>query len=297
MVALPQLASWVLTFHDDRLLSRSMVDIYVGNDNTHWVLHEKLLCAKSKFFSKIFWDNHKISKSQHTGNKSFGLPEEDDEPFKMFVGWLYSGYVQMPEEEKDLGNLFDLYLMGEKWAIADLVRDVLDTVRKWYRLTDTYPGLRRVQYIYANTDTESPMRQLLVNSVARMLALHDGIPAHWDKALRKNGQLAVDIIQAIQRWKIEQENVPDARQEMLQPEKEKMKVVEKAEEQQTGVPRGLGEAAEQAPEQVTGQEEPQPLVNGILDPEEQEEEEEDPGEETLYEEEVPDDEEVEGEEE
>lgn len=271
-----------------------MVDIYVGNENTHWVLHEKLLCAKSKFFSKIFWDNHKVSKSQHTGNKSFGLPEEEDEPFKMFVGWLYSGHVPMPEEEKDLGNLFDLYLMGEKWAIADLVRGVLDTVRKWYRITDTYPGLRRVQYVYANTDTESPMRQLLVNSVARMLALHEGIPAHWDKALRKNGQLAVDIIQAIQRWKIERENVPDARQEMLQPEKEKMRVVEKAEEQQTGVPRALGEAAERAAEP---EEQAQPLVNGILDDDgEEQEEEDDPGEETLYEEEVPEDDELEEEE-
>lgn len=270
-----------------------MVDIYVGNDNTHWVLHEKLLCARSKFFSKIFWDNHKTSNTQHTGNKSFGLPEEDDEPFKLFVGWLYSGNVPVPEEEKDLANLFDLYLMGEKWAIADLVRDVLDTVRKWYRMTDTYPGLRRVQYIYANTDTESPMRQLLVNSVARMLALNEGIPAHWDKALRKNGQLAVNIIQALQRWKIEQENVPDARLEMLQPEKEKMTVVEKAEEQQTGVPLPLGEVEQAAePEEQT-----EPLINGILNNDgEEQEEEDDAGEETLYEEEVPEDEEPDDEE-
>jgi len=274
-----------------------MVDIYVGNENTHWVLHEKLLCAKSKFFSKIFWDNHKISKSQHTGNKSFGLPEEDDEPFRMFVGWLYSGHVSMPEEEKDLGNLFDLYLMGEKWAVAVLVRDVLDTVRKWYRVTDSYPGLRRVQYIYANTDTESPMRQLLISSVARMLALNDGIPAHWDKALRKNGQLAVDIIQAIQKWKINEESVPDARQEMLQQEKEKMRMVEKAEELQTGVPISLGEAVEKLPKEAPAVDDAQsqPLVNGIHHDDEEQEDDEDPGEETLYEEEVPEDQDVEDE--
>jgi len=280
-----------LTVSRDRLLSRSMVDIYVGNENTHWVLHEKLLCVKSKFFSKIFWDNHKISKSQHTGNKSFGLPEEDDEPFRMFVGWLYSGHVSMPEEEKDLGNMFDLYLMGEKWTIAGLVRDVLDTVRKWYRVSESYPGLRRVQYIYANTDAESPMRQLLVNSVARMLALNDGIPAHWDKALRKNGQLAVDIIQAIQSWKINDESVPDARNEMLEQEKEKMKVVEKAEELQTGVPISLGEAAEKLPQNAPAVDRAttKPLVNGARHEGEDQEDDEDPGEETLYEEEGPED--------
>jgi hypothetical protein len=279
-----------------RLLSHSVVDIYVGSENTHWVLHEKLLCAKSKFFSKIFWDNHKASKNHNTGNKSFGLPDEDDAPFKMFVGWLYSGHVPVPDEEKDLGSLFDLYLMGEKWAIADLVRDVLDTVRKWYRTTDTYPGLRRVQYIYANTDIDSPMRQLLVNSVARMLALEDGIPTHWDKALRKNGQLAVDIIQAIQRWKIEQENVPDARQEALQPEKDKMKAVEKAEDEQKGEPRNLGESSEQAPQQKEqqqqtqpkdeGKSEEKPLVNGIQEHED-DYEGEDEGDETLYEKDEP----------
>ncbi len=251
-----------------------MVDIYVGSDNTHWVLHEKLLCSRSKFFSKIFWDNQKFTRSQHSGNKSFGLPGEDDEPFRMFVGWLYSGHVRVPEEENDLGNLFDLYLMGEKWAIADLVRDVLDTVRKWYRTSNSYPGLRRVQYVYANTDAESPMRQLLVNCVARMLLLNDGIPSHWDKALRKNGQLAVDIIQAIQNWKIDDNSVPDARQEMLKPEQDKMMIVEKAEEQQTGVPVSLGDIVGQQHERTAGsQPEQQHLANGIMDDEEEQESE------------------------
>jgi len=269
-----------------------MVDIYVGTDNTHWVLHEKLLCSRSKFFSKIFWDNQKFTRSQHSGNKSFGFPEEDDEPFRMFVGWLYSDHVPVPEEEDDLGNLFDLYLMGEKWAIADLVRDVLDTVRKWYRISNTYPGLRRVQYIYANTDAESPMRQLLVNSVARMLLLNDGIPAHWDKALRKNGQLAVDIIQAIQNWRIDDSNVPDARQEILRPEQDKMRVVENAEEQQTGVPISLSDTVVKEQERSTGsQPKQQPLTNGTMnDEEEQENEDDQPEEETLYETEPPEEE-------
>jgi len=213
-----------------------MVDIYVGHENTHWILHEKLLCTRSKFFSAIFY-----KKSPHggDGNKSFGLPEEEDEPFRMFVGWLYSSNIPVPEEEAELANLFDLYLMGEKWAIAGLVKDVLEAVRKFYRVSGTFPGLRRVQYIYANTDTESPMRKLLVGSIARMLALSDSIPAHWDKALRKNGQLAVDIIMAIQEWKIEKDSVPDPRDAPTQGEKDKVKVVERLEGEQQGKSRDL----------------------------------------------------------
>ncbi|KAG8626208.1 hypothetical protein KVT40_006609 [Elsinoe batatas] len=193
------------------LLSRDMVDIYVGSENTHWILHEKLLCHRSKFFRNIFY-----AKSEHR-NRAFGLPDEDDDPFRLFVGWLYSEAVPVPKEEKDLGNLFDLYLMGEKWAIKGLMVDVLDSVRRFYNESQTYPGLRRVQYVYANTQLDSPMRQFLVNAVARDLVFREGMPAHWDKALRKNGQLAVDIILAVQKWKFDEEQVADPRVDDVEP--------------------------------------------------------------------------------
>lgn len=188
-----------------------MVDIYVGQENTHWVLHEKLLCYRSKFFRNIFH-------GKDNKNHEFGLPDEEDEPFRLFVGWLYSGYAPTPNEEKDLTNLFDLYLMAEKWQIRDLTYEVLKSVRNWYKESDTYPALRRVQYIYANTDIESPMRQLLIGSVARNLVTSDsGMPQQWDKALRKNGQLAVDIIIAMQKWNLDKQSVPDARQDSVEP--------------------------------------------------------------------------------
>jgi hypothetical protein len=212
-----------------------MVDIYIGPDNTHWVLHEKLLCAKSKFFSQVFFTKYN---SGYSGSKTFGLPEEEEESFRVLVGWLYSGRVPQPEEEKELSDLLDLYLMGEKWQIADLVKDVLSTVRKFYRRTDTFPDLRRVQYVYANTDEDSPMRQLMVNSVARMLILGEAMPTHWEKALRKNGQMAFDIIRAVQVWKLEPKTIPDARQEAQPMEKERVQAVEQAEELQEGVLNG-----------------------------------------------------------
>lgn len=194
-----------------RLLSRSMVDIYVGPENTHWILHEKLLCYHSPFFRRIFYN-----KSSST--KSFGLPDEEDGPFKAFVGWLYSSSLPVPREEADLSILLDLYLMAEKFQIPTLIADVLQVVREWYKYSDTYPGLRRVQYIYANTEDGSPMRHMLVHSVARLMVLEKGIPPHWDKALRKNGQLAVDIIKAIQDWRLDEELVPDSRDDPAEAE-------------------------------------------------------------------------------
>ena len=203
-----------------------MVDIYVGAENTHWILHEKLLCHRSRFFRNIFYNK------KGTKNSAYGLPDEEDEPFRYFVGWLYADSLPVLKEEKELAPMFDLYLMGEKWEIRKLVVDCLEAVRRWYHDTDTWPGLRRVQYVYANTEAESPMRQLLVSCVARMLVTGSGgagagmagMPAHWEKALRKNGQLATDIILCVQRWHIEPDSVPDEREGSV------MSMVDEAEE-------------------------------------------------------------------
>ena len=95
--------------------------------------------------------------------------------------------------------------------MAALSVDIVDTVRTFYHSTSAYPSLRRVQYVYENTDTDNPMREMMVGSVARFLTLGEQIPKHWDGALRRNGQLAVDIIRAIQEWHLEGRSVPDVR--------------------------------------------------------------------------------------
>ncbi|MCJ1407843.1 hypothetical protein MMC19_001914 [Ptychographa xylographoides] len=195
-----------------RLLSRSMVDIYVGPESTHWILHEKLLCYYSPFFASIFYDKSRKSSS----TKAFGIPETEDSPFELFVGWLYSRALRYPDSESDIGPLLDLYLLSTRFEMEKLGDDVVETVRAWYHNNETYPGLRRVQYIYANTDEDNPMREMMVGSVARYLTLSERIPTHWEKALRKNGQLAVDIIRSIQEWHLEGRSVPDAREASME---------------------------------------------------------------------------------
>lgn len=121
-----------------------------------------------------------------------------------------------------------------------MVRDVLDAIRRFYRATDTYPSLRRVQYIYANTTSDSPMRQLLVGSIARMLVVNQsGIPSHWDQALVHNGQLAVDLIRSMQDWHVAGDEIPDPRVEPTEAEQEKVEAVERLEQKQDGTARQI----------------------------------------------------------
>lgn len=114
-------------------------------------------------------------------------------------------------DEKDIGPLLDLYLMSEQFEIESLSNDVVEAVRSFYYSQNTYPGLRRVQYIYANTESDNAMREMMVSSIARFLTLSETIPAHWDRALANNGRMAVDIIRAIQEWHLESRSVPDPR--------------------------------------------------------------------------------------
>ncbi|KAK5249241.1 hypothetical protein LTR40_011655, partial [Exophiala xenobiotica] len=193
------------------LLTSSVVDIYVGPESTHWTIHERLLCYHSPYFASIFYADDKNEEKKQRGNKSYGLPDEDDYPFELFVGWLYSRSIRPPKIEKDIGPLLELYLISEKFEMKKLGTDVVEVVRDFYHNTSTYPGLRRVQYIYSETDEDNEMREMMVSSVARQLTTSDKIPAHWATALQRNGQLAVDIIRAIQQWHIEERSIPDAR--------------------------------------------------------------------------------------
>ena len=193
-----------------------MVDIYVGPENTHWYIHERLLCYYSPFFSSIFYaddDDKNASQEKQKAQKSkaYGLPDEEDLSFEMLVGWLYSRDIKVPREEKDVGPLLDLYLLSEKLEMERLSSELVEAISHYYFQAQSYPSLRRVQHVYANTDEDNEMREMMVGSIAKLLTTSEKIPAHWASALQRNGQLAVDIIRSIQHWRLEDKTIPDAR--------------------------------------------------------------------------------------
>lgn len=189
-----------------------MVSIYVGPENTHWYIHERLLCYYSPFFADIFYaDDKNPEKQKAKSRKAYGLQDEEDLSFEMLVGWLYSRDIKVPTEEKDVGPLLDLYLLSERLRMDKLSAELVEAISHYYYQSQTYPSLRRVQHVYANTDDDNEMREMMVGAVAKLLTTSEKIPAHWASALQRNGQLAVDIIRSIQHWKINDKDIPDAR--------------------------------------------------------------------------------------
>jgi len=75
--------------------------------------------------------------------------------------------------------------------------------------------------------------------------------------------LAVDLIKAIQEWHINGDNVPDPRDAPLQAETDKVKVVAKLEQEQTGVARDLTGNAEGDTPVVKPAEIERPETNGF----------------------------------
>lgn len=202
----------MLALTSNRLLTHAMVDVYVGPENTHWYLHERLLTYYSPFFADVFYakDNSDESRKAQQ-NKAYGLPDEDDLAFEMLVGWLYSRDIKVPREEKDLSPLLDLYLLADKLRMERLGQELVEAVSHYYFQSQSYPSLRRVQYVYSNTDDDNEMREMMVGAVAKQLTTSDKVPAHWASALQRNGELAVDIIRSIQQWRLEEKSIPDAR--------------------------------------------------------------------------------------
>ncbi|KAF2755182.1 hypothetical protein EJ05DRAFT_503487 [Pseudovirgaria hyperparasitica] len=222
----------------NELLTHDLVDIYVGPLSTHWILHEKLLCARSLFFRRAFYTSHKRtststpSKSPRSQTpsstthdqdkppspppsttKTLYLPTDDTTAFQTLTSWLYSATIPHPRSESDLTPLFDLYLMGTKWGMPTLTVQALEAVRSWYADNGTYPSLRRVQYVCAGTEPGDAMRGFVVGCVARGLALGEvgGLPGHWERALRRDGGLGVEVLLCVRGWGVKGVDVPDLR--------------------------------------------------------------------------------------
>jgi hypothetical protein len=99
----------MLTCHSQ--IGTEVVTITAGTATaTTFKVHKKILCQKIPYFDKMFnggW--------RETGTQSANRPDDNPMAFKLLLGWVYVGKIEVPTETQGLVDLYiELYAMAEK---------------------------------------------------------------------------------------------------------------------------------------------------------------------------------------
>jgi hypothetical protein len=187
-----------------------LVDFHIGSSSQHFQVAANLLIQHCEFFKKILGEGTSQLVS------TFEFPDVEESTFQLFLDWINKpGNLPSAADEADLTELFELYVLaGRKFLVRDLTLDIVEAVKRFYGETGTYPSLRRVQYIRANTSALDVLRCVLVDMTARNLIVgkEQEMPAHWKKAMSRDGDLGWELLNAARTWSLEDLNVPDCRE-------------------------------------------------------------------------------------
>lgn len=182
-----------------RLLSGSMVDIYVGESKRHWSLHRNLLCHHSTYFQ-----SHLDDEPKKKGGK-IELLDDDPSAFELLVKWLYQGKIDdvssMPVEKKwDYADACQkLYVLCDKFNLPQLKNFAIDQFRKGCNEAGLVPGPEEIKPIYDTTPPDSPFRKLVSRIAARQIMDPESQSdaGSYKMCFEGNSDFAIDVINAI----------------------------------------------------------------------------------------------------
>ncbi|KAL8770182.1 MAG: hypothetical protein Q9209_004024 [Squamulea sp. 1 TL-2023] len=148
-----------------------MVDLKVGVKETLFHVHRGLICDASPFFQAAFTRGFRESFGSMT------LKEDNTDTFGHIVQWLYRRKLEtLSKSGKDTGynhwtELFQLYVLADKYEIVPLMNDVLDLLfgafgrREQHSDLKTHhlpPQANHINYVYMNTVHGSQLRRFVV---------------------------------------------------------------------------------------------------------------------------------------
>ena len=184
--------------------------ITVGTCEKNFFVHEEVIRASSAFLKAA------LSKEwKDCGERSLKLPEADENAFKAYVQWLYTGRVldvsldeiEGPHDhEPNFFALAKLYVFGEQildTTFQDYIVDaIVDAIKE--------PGQQRVRVpihpiidlIWPNTSRGSPARRAIVDTWARFAA-----PQSLTPEVESNHEFIFDLSYALLQNRDEDESV------------------------------------------------------------------------------------------
>lgn len=171
------------------LFDAQMAIILVGPEKKKFVVHQALLCDKSKYFAKALTGSFEESK---TGTVQL----EDVSPilFKILVNWLYHSKVaytisddgsnidqdfagfQHAEKQNELNAddastwpkhvLVELYVLADRFDTKELRRNTIDALLTAIKQSKTSLERESYMFIGSNTTAESPLWKLAMDRLA-----------------------------------------------------------------------------------------------------------------------------------
>ena len=189
------------TDNEDRLLSGSIMDVYVGKSKRHWSLHRELLCHHSTWFQK----------GSNNGNRKdegkVELFDDDPRAFELLVKWLYQGKIDdvsdMPMDKKwDYADACQqLYILCEKIDLPLLKNLAIDQFRKGCFQAGLVPGPEEMLPIYTKTSRSSPFRKLVSQIAARQIMdpESESDASKYRQCFEGSADFAIDVIDTIKK--------------------------------------------------------------------------------------------------
>ncbi len=152
----------VLLMSFSRLLSKEMVDVFVGPERKQFHLHKDLLCDRSSYFQKAFEGDFKESREN-----SMDLAEDEVAAFELFVDWLYSGRLtEVPNDEGNGWPYIHLYILATKFTLESLANTTMDRLQEYFAAARRFPNGQQINHIWDNTPCKSKLRDYYTRKIA-----------------------------------------------------------------------------------------------------------------------------------
>lgn len=196
----------------ERLLSGTLVDVYVGEDKKHWSLHRNLLCYHSEYLkAELQHSPDSTSKSKSKGaSDSLRLDLADDDPagFELLVKWLYQGKLDDVSTLSDDQEKYNyavacqkLHNLCDRFEMPKLKNIAIDQYRKGLSEAGLVPDAEELDVIYRQSPKASPFRNLMVKIAARQIMDPDSEKdaESYRHCFENNPEFAIDLVNAI-KW-------------------------------------------------------------------------------------------------
>jgi hypothetical protein len=159
----------ILTDHDRSNIDEfdNIVTVLVGAEEKRFILHQDLVCAKSKFF-KVACSN----RWREGQERIVRLPEAEAATFKVYSTWIYSGDIEedacTPTSDKRdrfaaQTSLIKLYLLGDTLDDIQLRNRTIRMLSTSVKRLDAIPGISNVDQIWESTVSGSLLRKMIID--------------------------------------------------------------------------------------------------------------------------------------